>query len=296
LALDGGATGKNETVYNPVVGNSGVTPSQKPSRTLTSTVNQWLRAFGIDLPTLYTSLKGLRRFWTGYRHLQTMNSESGSSWRIRPSYPCLTDFYGQSGVARGHYFHQDLYIAQKIFRKMPAKHVDVGSRIDGFVAHIASFRELEVVDYRELAVEIAHIAFRRCDLLRLPLEFHEYCDSLSCLHVLEHIGLGRYGDAIDLNGHAKGLDSLLKMLKPGGTLYLSVPFGAERIEYNAHRVFSLRTIHDLIAPFWDVVEFSMVDDAGNLHLGVDLEVIAGQSKAYHFALAIFELRKRCNSV
>ena len=113
-------------------------------------MNRWLRAFGIDLPMLYTSLKGLRRFCSDWHQFQTMNSQYGSVWRIRPDYPCLTDFYSQSGVARGHYFHQDLYIAQKIFRKAPAKHVDVGSRIDGFVAHVASFRELEVLDLREL--------------------------------------------------------------------------------------------------------------------------------------------------
>jgi hypothetical protein len=207
--------------------------SQLPSKTLTSTVNKWLQAFGIHLPTLFRSLKGLRRFWSNCYQLQTMNAQSGSRWHISPRPSLSHDLYGQCGVARGHYFHQDLYIAQKIFRKAPAKHVDVGSRIDGFVAHVASFRELEVLDLRELAGEIPHISFRHCDLLRLPVEFYECCDSLSCLHVLEHLRLGRYGDAIDLNGHVKGL---LKMLQPGGTLYLSVPFGAEKIEYNASRL------------------------------------------------------------
>jgi hypothetical protein len=32
-----------------------------------------------------------------------------------------------------------------------------------------------------------------------------YCDSLSCLHALEHFGLGRYGDPIDPRGHEKGI-------------------------------------------------------------------------------------------
>jgi hypothetical protein len=255
-------------------------------------MDNWLRAFGIDLNKFYAGLKGLRRYCSDWRKVQSMNSGSGSEWLIRPDYPCLTDFYCDSGVARGHYFHQDLYIAQKIFRKAPAKHVDVGSRIDGFVAHVASFRKLEVLDYRELAVEIGNISFRQCDLLRLPLEFNRYCDSVSCLHVLEHIGLGRYGDAIDLDGHRKGLDSLRKILQPGGTLYLSVPFGTERIEYNAHRIFGLRTLQCLIAPMWDIVEFSIVDDLGNLHVAADLEAVAQETAAYHFALAIFELRKR----
>ena len=47
-----------------------------------------------------------------------------------------------------------------------------------------------------------------------------------------------------------------------------------------------------LAPFWDVVEFSMIDDVGNLRVAADLDAIARQSNDYNFALAIFELRKR----
>ena len=152
--------------------------------------SRWLRAFGVDWDTFYASLKGLRRFWTNYCEISELNSDAGKPWKIQPNYPCLHDFHGQSGVARGHYFHQDLFVAQKIFRKAPNKHVDVGSRIDGFVAHVASFRELEVLGIRELTSVIPNIRFCRCDLLDVPVRFHEYCDSLSCLHVVEHVGLG----------------------------------------------------------------------------------------------------------
>jgi hypothetical protein len=40
-------------------------------------------------------------------------------------------------------------------------------------------------------------------------------DSISCLHALEHFGLGRYGDRLDPNGHETGFLKLLDMLKPG---------------------------------------------------------------------------------
>lgn len=257
-----------------------------------SNLTKWSHAFGIHWGNAYTALKGLRRYWAGYHRIQTLNSAAGKPWGIKPNYPCLNDFYEQSGAARGHYFYQDLLVAQKIFRKRPKKHVDFGSRVDGFVAHVASFRELEVLDYRELSAAIPNVRFQRCDLLQLPLEFHECCDSLSSLHVLEHVGLGRYGEPIDLYGHVKALENLAKMLESGGTLYLSVPFGVERIEYNAHRVFGLRTIRQLIEPAFVVVEFSMVDEAGDLHVATDLEGASQRSKSYRYALAIFELRKR----
>lgn len=258
---------------------------------VSSNVDRWLSAFGINIAHTAAALKGLSRYWSDFQKITTLNSLTGNRWEIKPNYPCLTDFYDQSGTARGHYFYQDLIVAQKIFERNPLNHVDVGSRIDGFVAHVASFRRIEVLDIRQLTSAIPNIAFRTCDLLNLPTELHEYAESVSCLHVLEHVGLGRYGDPIDLAGHSKGLTNLAKMLKPGGTLYLSMPFGIERIEYNAHRVFDLHTIVSLIKPVCKVVEFAFVDDAGDLHAPADLNATMRASTNYRFSLAVFELRK-----
>ena len=76
----------------------------------------------------------------------------------------------------------------------------MGSRIDGFVAHVAAFREIEVFDIRPLTHKIPGVVFRRVDILDLPEALENYCDSLSSLHALEHVGLGRYGDPIDAEG------------------------------------------------------------------------------------------------
>src|SRR5439155_9836158 len=96
------------------------------------------------------------------------------------------------------------------------------------VAHVATFREIDVLDIRTVHDSIPNMRFLRADLMAtLPAELVGCADSASCLHALEHFGLGRYGDPIDYQGHIKGLLNLHRMLEPGGRLYLSVPIGPQ---------------------------------------------------------------------
>jgi hypothetical protein len=198
----------------------------------------------------------------------------------------------QSGTAQGHYFHQDLLVARRIFEESPVRHVDVGSRVDGFVAHVASFRNIEVLDIRPLHSKVKNIEFRQADLMAPPSGMINYCDSLSCLHAIEHFGLGRYGDPIDFEGHIKGLRSLHSILVPGGTLYLSAPIGEQRIEFNAHRVFGLSYLIPILKEKFILKNFSYVDDLGELHENVILtEQEISDNFGCHYGCGIFELSR-----
>jgi SAM-dependent methyltransferase len=218
---------------------------------------------------------------------------SNSDFPMGKLYPCLDEKTGDSGVAKGHYFHQDLLVAQRIFQDNPELHVDVGSRIDGFVAHVAVFRRIEVFDIRSLSSTTVNIHFKQLDLMNpAPPEYMNYCDSLSCLHTVEHFGLGRYGDAINANGHILGLKNLWKILKPGGKFYFSVPIGPQRIEFNAQRVFSVVYLHQLLSESFQFDRFSYVDDQGDLH--DDVELTPERMRANcgcHYGCGIFELTK-----
>jgi len=158
--------------------------------------------------------------------------------------PCLHDWYEEGGGAstKSEYFWQDLLVARMIAAANPLRHVDVGSRVDGFVAHVASFREVEVFDLRPITASIPGVAFRQADFMNPLDELREYCDSLSCLHALEHFGLGRYHDPLDVNGFETGLANMARLVKPGGVFYLSTPIGVSRVEFNAHRVSDPRDI------------------------------------------------------
>jgi SAM-dependent methyltransferase len=171
---------------------------------------------------------------------QLRNFQSQCDWAIEIE-PKLGDASEEAG-SLGEYFWQDLWVAREIQRLNPEKIVDVGSRIDGFIAHLACFREVDVIDIRELRHGIPGIRFHCVDLLELPDTWQGVADCVTCLHTIEHFGLGRYGDPLSVNAWEKGIEKLSLILKPEGTLFLSVPVGRQRIKFNSHRIFHPLTI------------------------------------------------------
>lgn len=223
-----------------------------------------LNIFGVN-PRALGSLRYAARY---LRDKQEFVRKGG---RISHGFAILSDYSDQAGVAKGHYFHQDLLVACFVHAANPRRHIDIGSRVDGFVAHVAAFRPIEVLDIRPLrAAGHDNICFVQADLMderrALPT-----ADSVSCLHAIEHFGLGRYGDPIDPDGHQRGFANLLRMVEPGGTLYISFPIGkTNEVHFNAHRVFHPADIFKWAGS--DTVRltrFDYVDDAGDLHVNAD---------------------------
>ena len=206
--------------------------------------------------------------------------------RLADLFPILTDGGEGAGVVGGHYFYQDLWAARKIFERMPGRHIDVGSRIDGFIAHLLVFMPVTVVDIRPLESPVTGLTFLQDDATELSEIPNGSVDSLSSLHVAEHFGLGRYSDPIDPAACFKFMTALERVLAPGGRLYFSVPIGRERVEFNAHRVFAPQTILDSF-PGLRVLSFSVVRDDGRLHEDTDPAAVANSE----FACGLFEFTK-----
>lgn len=252
---------------------------------------------GIDVQKLFLSLRGLMAFAKDWR--QFKNDYYGEMKLT----PCLHDRYDESGIAKGEYFWQDLSVAQWIASSSPAKHVDVGSRIDGFVAHVASFREIEVFDVRPISNQIPGVIFKQADFMRPSVANdleadNGYCDSLSCLHALEHFGLGRYGDPIDVKGYEKGIANLAKLLRPKGRLYLSTPIGRQRVEFNANWVFNPQTIIQTAnANGLQLVELHTLNTNGTGLLQIDLaESNLNNLAEQHYNLGIFIFVKSASNL
>ena len=210
------------------------------------------------------------RFVLGYcrdlwRWRRAVGSTSAQPFVLR-IVPTLADRHASSGVAKGHYFHQDLWAARLVHAAEPVRHLDVGSRIDGFVAHLLSFRAVEVVDIRRLQATIPGLSFHQADMMSPDPPAIDPAPSVSCLHALEHFGLGRYGDPLQPDGWRLGLANLARLVAPGGRLYLGVPIGKPAIEFNAQRIFDPRYVLDEAARHGlELLQFAHVDDAGDLH-------------------------------
>lgn len=242
--------------------------------------------FGINLKIMFLSFRGMPRYISDL-------------FRFRANYkgnieflPCLHDWYEEAGSTKNEYFWQDLLVARKIFAAKPEKHVDIGSRVDGFVAHVASFREIEVFDVRPITMQLPGVTFTQADLMMPVAEMAGYCDSLSCLHALEHFGLGRYGDPVDPNGFERGFVNMATLLKRGGVFYLSIPIGKDRVEFNANRIFDPRVIIALAtANALCLSELTVIQNGGQIEM-IDInESILSELASRRYALGIFKFTK-----
>ncbi|RKZ50914.1 MAG: hypothetical protein DRR16_05645 [Candidatus Parabeggiatoa sp. nov. 3] len=268
-----------------------VVKSNRKLRKLIEPFYWWTLAFGIDAVKFVRAFRGLPSVIKEYYIIKKSN-DIKNKYKIRFAVPVLDEKLTESGTASGHYFHQDLLVARKIFQRQPIKHVDIGSRVDGFVAHVATFREIEVFDIRTPPMPVSNMIFKQCDFMDAGIALNDYCDSISCLHALEHFGLGRYGDSIDINGHLRGFNNLDGILQSGGILYLSIPIGSpQRIEFNGHRVFAINTILEMAKAHFELIEFSYVDDKGDLHENVTLNSQSINNCDCYFGCGIFEFRK-----
>lgn len=203
-------------------------------------------------------------------------------------WPIIKDKYGNAG-ATGTYFWQDLWAAKKIIKSGIKRHFDIGSRLDGFIAHLlAADIDVTMIDVRKFPGEIEHLNTIVDDATSLHQIEDESIESISALCSLEHFGLGRYGDAVDPEACFKCFSNIQKKLKKGGRLYISLPIGMERVEFNAHRIFYASTVVECFSSL-ELKEFSCTTD-DKIERNVEIHKYDNDSHngIYRFGLFYFE--------
>lgn len=244
-----------------------------------SFLRNWLLALLVPRPLV--GLFHLPRYWRDWRRFQALAPRRPLTWR--DAYPCLGDWVTESPFD-AHYFFQGAWLARRLAAVKPALHLDVGSSV--LTLSVASAAtETVFMDYRPLRARLPGLHSVAGNITRLPLRTGSM-RSVSSLHVIEHIGLGRYGDPLDPLGSAKAAAELARVVSPGGRLYLSTPVGRERICFNAHRVFHPETVVGMLAPL-RLERFTLVGDDGNFHESVEMN----KARALDYGCGLFEFAK-----
>lgn len=209
--------------------------------------------------------------------------EGAEGIAVRDLYPILNERTSTTAFDT-HYFYQDIWAFQKIFVSGVKAHVDVGSKVD-YVGFLSAITRVTFIDIRPLVTDLSNLESKSGSILQMPYEDGSV-SSLSCLHVAEHIGLGRYGDPLDPLGTVKACRELQRVLAPGGNLYFGLPVGRPRVCFNAHRIHSTDQILEYFAGL-KLVEFSFVNDKGSFVRGVKPE----DSRNEKYGCGLFHFRK-----
>lgn len=187
----------------------------------------------------------------------TMQADSRFQLRIFDAYPQIKDKTVNTSFDR-HYVYFTAWAARQVAKFQPKEHVDISSSLY-FSGIVSAFVPVKFYDYRPAELSLSRLTSDHADLMNLPFPDNSIL-SLSSMHVVEHIGLGRYGDPLDAHGDQKAAQELSRVLAPGGQLLFVVPVGAKAlIEWNAHRIYSYEAVLSLF-PNLTLKEFTLIPE------------------------------------
>lgn len=224
---------------------------------------RWVLPF-VD-PRQLASLVFIPKFFLELKRYRSLAAGESVAWH--DVYPCLSDRVTRTPFDP-HYFYQGAWLARRLSLTNPSLHVDVGSSV-AMVSVLSARVPMVFLDYRPLGVKLSGLQSVAGNVTNLPFASNSL-SSLSSLHVIEHVGLGRYGDPLESTGTRRAARELERVLQPGGRMFLSVPVGRERVCFNAHRVHAPRTVQSYL-PALRLDSFSLIDDAGRFSEHVALE-------------------------
>ena len=201
-------------------------------------------------------------------------------------YPCFGDDTATTDF-EPHYTYHPAWAARILAKTSPKKHIDISSTLK-FCSIVSAFIPIEFYDYRPAKLKLEGLACKKADLLKLPFA-DDSVDSLSCMHTIEHIGLGRYGDEIDYDGDLKAIKELKRVLAPNGNLLVVVPIGKPKIEFNAHRIYAYAQISSYFNDL-NLVEFALIPD-NYQEQGIIVNATEAVADEQHWGCGCFWFRK-----
>jgi ubiquinone/menaquinone biosynthesis C-methylase UbiE len=204
-----------------------------------------------------------------------LKSKADNRFKLRFSdvYPCLNDRVKSTPFDQ-HYIYHPAWAARVLAKTKPEHHIDISS-ILSFSSIVSAFVPITFYDYRPAELNLNNFNSKFADLKQLDFD-NNSVSSISCMHTIEHIGLGRYGDELDFDGDIKAIKELVRVAKVGGDIIFVTPVGKPKIEFNAHRIYAFEQIVQYFEGC-DLQEFSLIPDAGGLIENANPGLVAEQS-------------------
>lgn len=195
--------------------------------------------------------------WCDLKKFKSLDQDKRFTLKLKDIYPQPFDKTALTGFDR-HYVYHTAWAARCIKKINPEKHIDISSSLY-FSGIVSAFVPIEFYDYRPAELQLSGLTSKHADLMQLPFTDNSIY-SLSCMHTVEHIGLGRYGDPVDPEGDLKAIAELKRVLAPSGNLLFVVPIGkSAKIMFNAHRIYTIEIIQKLFADF-TLKEFAYIPE------------------------------------
>jgi SAM-dependent methyltransferase len=210
-----------------------------------------------------------------YLKFKKIDSKPRFSHNLSDFYPCIKDKTNKTNFDK-HYIYHTSWAARKVKEIGSTKHTDISSSLY-FSGIVSAFVPVDFYDYRPADLNLSDLTSKRANLIELPFTDNSIF-SLSCMHTVEHIGLGRYGDKFDPDGDLKAISELQRVLANDGSLLFVVPIGRPRIEFNAHRIYSYEQILRYFQNL-ELKEFSVITDNGKFITNADSELVKTQKYA-----------------
>lgn len=155
------------------------------------------------------------------------------------------------------YIYHIAWAARILAKTKPALHTDISSSL-WFISTVSAFVKIDFYDYRPANLILDNLTTGRADLTHLHFKDNSI-PSLSCMHTIEHIGLGRYGDVMDPDGDLKAIRELQRVTAHGGNLLFVVPIGKPIICFNSHRTYSYAQIREYFNDF-ELKDYYLIPD------------------------------------
>lgn len=208
-----------------------------------------------------TNKKGTSRssFFQEFQELKRLEKQTIPRFKFEAEdfYPCLEDNTPYTPFDR-HYIYHPAWAARVLQQTRPEKHVDISSTLY-FCSIVSAFIPVDFYDYRPANLCLSDFRSLKANLLSLPFESGSV-ESISCMHTVEHVGLGRYGDTLDYDGDLKAVNELIRVVQPKGDLLFVVPVGCEnKISFNAHRIYTKEHVLRLFGEF-DLKQFCLIPE------------------------------------